>query len=65
MEFEDVVLVDVLRLGWDSDRVAQQRKAGQRVVILVRLVEKEAEVSEDHPEFLPAVTVLKLPQQVT
>ncbi len=29
------------------------------------LVEEEAEVGEDHPEFLPAVAVLKLPQQVT
>lgn len=29
---------------------------------LVRLVEKQAEVGEDHPELLPAVTVLELPQ---
>lgn len=31
---------------------------------LVGLVEKEAEVGEDHPEFLPPVTVLELSQQV-
>lgn len=34
VEFEDVVFVDVLRLRRDSDRVAQQREAGQRVVVL-------------------------------
>lgn len=28
------------------------------------LVEKEAEVGEDHPELLPPVTVLELSQQV-
>lgn len=32
---------------------------------LMGLVEEEAEVGEDHPELLPTVTVLKLPQQVT
>jgi len=31
----------------------------------VSLVEEQAEVGEDHPEFLPAVAVLELPQQVT
>lgn len=87
MKLEDVIFVDVLGLGRDGDGVAQEREAGQRVLILqerqillkksqrdsllrvctsylVRLVEKEAEVGEDHPEFLPAVAVLKLPQQV-
>lgn len=34
VELEHVVLVDVLRLGGDGDRVAQQGEAGQRVVIL-------------------------------
>lgn len=28
------------------------------------LVEEEAKVGEDHPELLPAITVLELPQQV-
>lgn len=32
------------------------------VVHLVRLVEEQAEVGEDHPELLPAVAVLELPQ---
>ena len=32
---------------------------------LVRLVEKQAEVGEDHPELLPAVAVLELPQQIS
>lgn len=34
VEFEDVIFVDVLRLGRNGDRVAEQGKAGQRVVIL-------------------------------
>lgn len=34
VEFEDVVLVDVLRLRRHGDGVSQQRKAGQRVVVL-------------------------------
>lgn len=29
------------------------------------LVEEQAEVGEDHPELLPAVAVLELPQEVT
>lgn len=29
------------------------------------LVEEQAEVGENNPEFLPAVTVLELPQEVT
>lgn len=35
MQFEDVVLMDVFRLWWDGDWVAQQREAGQRIIILV------------------------------
>lgn len=31
---------------------------------LVCLIEEQTEVGEDHPQFLPAITVLKLPQQV-
>lgn len=34
VEFEDVVFVDVLRLGRNSDGVAKQREARQRIVIL-------------------------------
>ena len=34
VEFENVVFVDVLRLGRDGDGVAQQGEAGQRVVVL-------------------------------
>jgi len=30
----------------------------------VRLVEKQAEVCEDDPQFLPAGATLKLPQQI-
>ena len=32
---------------------------------LVSLVEEQAEVGENHPEFLPAVAVLELSQEVT
>ena len=31
----------------------------------VGLVEEEAEAGEDHPQLLPAVAVLELPQQVS
>lgn len=34
MEFEDIVLVDVLRVRGDADGVTQKRKAGQGIVIL-------------------------------
>jgi len=34
MQFEDIFLVDVFRLGGDGDRVAQQRKTRQRIIIL-------------------------------
>lgn len=37
----------------------QQKSRGHH---LVRLVEKQTEVGEDHPELLPAVAVLELPQ---
>lgn len=41
------------------------KKSGPSVSrYLVGLVEEQTEVGEDHPQFLPAVTVLKLPQQV-
>lgn len=32
---------------------------------LVSLVEEQAEVGENDPEFLPAIAVLELPQEVT
>lgn len=65
MQLENIVFVDVFGLGRDGDGVAQQREAGQRVIVLVGLVEEEAEVGEDDPQFLPAVTVLELTQQVS
>lgn len=34
MQFEDVVLVNVFGLRGDGDGVTQQRKAGQRIIIL-------------------------------
>lgn len=62
MQFKNIVFVNVFGLRWDGHGVAQQREAGQRVVILVGLVEEEAEVGEDDPQFLPTVAVLKLAQ---
>lgn len=32
---------------------------------LMSLIEEQAEVGENDPEFLPTVTVLELPQEVT
>lgn len=39
----------------------KQQELRVKVHHLVRLVEKQAEVCEDHPELLPAVAVLELP----
>jgi len=44
------------------DEFAGQTERRENVHHLVRLVEKQAEVGEDHPELLPAVAVLELPQ---
>lgn len=38
-----------------------QTEVTVNVVHLVRLIEEQAEVGEDHPELLPAVAVLELP----
>lgn len=35
-QFEHVVLVNVLRLGGNGERVAQQRQAGEGVIVLQR-----------------------------
>ena len=65
LKFEDVVLTDIITWVWSVNIVAQQRKTGQRKVILKCFVEVETEVSEDHPKFLPAVGVLELPEKVS
>lgn len=41
------------------------KKKPESVSDLVSLIEEQAEVGENDPEFLPAIAVLKLPQQVT
>lgn len=50
VEFEDVIFVDVLRLGWNSDWVAEQREAGQRIVIL--RAEREPSVVRLLPKYM-------------
>lgn len=65
LQLEDVLLVDAVGLFGGADRVAEQGEAGQREIILVSLVEEQAEVGEHNPKFLPAITVLELPQEVT
>lgn len=64
LQLEDVALVDAIISPDHAHSVAQQWEAGQGVVILVGLIEEQAQIGEDHPEFLPAITVLELPQQV-
>lgn len=64
MQLEHVIFVDVLGLRGDGERVAKQRQAGKGVIVLVRFVEEEAEVREDHPQLLPPVAVFEFPQQV-
>lgn len=65
LQFEDVLLVNTVWLFGGADRVAKQGEASQREVVLVSLVEEQAEVGENNPEFLPAITVLELPEEVT
>ena len=59
LEFEYVVLVDVVRLARNRDRVAEEWQTGKRNLVLIGLVEKKAKVGENDPEFLPAVAVLE------
>lgn len=57
-----------LKLSHLSRRPADNRRFGGPAGLhtdLVGLVEEQAEVGEDHPQLLPAVTVLELPQEVT
>lgn len=65
LQLEDVLLVDAVGFFRGADRVAEQGEAGQREIILVSLVEEQAEVGEHDPKFLPAIAVLELPQEVT
>lgn len=51
VELEDVIFVDVLRLGGNSDRVAEQREAGQRIVIL--WAGREPSVVRLLPKYMP------------
>lgn len=51
VEFEDVIFVDVLRLGRNSDGVAEQREAGQRIVILG--AGREPSVVRLLPKYMP------------
>lgn len=64
LQFEDVLLVNAVRLLRGADCVAEQRETSQREVILVSLVKEQTEVGENNPEFLPTVAVLELPQEV-
>lgn len=43
----------------------KKNKKNESVSDLVSLIEEQAEVGENNPELLPAIAVLKLPQQVT
>lgn len=63
LQFEHKVLVDRVLLRRSRHGVPQQRQSSQREVVLMRLIEEQAEVREHDPELLPAVTVLEFPQQ--
>ena len=64
LELEDELTADRVGLLGLRDDVAEEGQAGQRILLLVALVEEETKVGEDHPELLPAVAVLELAQQV-
>lgn len=59
LELEDVLLMDTISLLGDAHTVAQQRETGQWVVVLMSFVEEQTEIGKDHPELLPAITVLE------
>merc|ERR550517_1458353 len=61
LQLEDVVLRDLVRGARGVYAVTKEGQACQREVILEGFVEVEAEVSEDDPQLLPPVRVLKLP----
>ena len=65
LQLKDKLLADAVLIGRLSDCISNQRERRQGEVILVGLVEEEAEVREDHPELLPAVAVLEFAQQET
>jgi len=53
-EFKDKLLLNGVLVARRTHCVAQQRQAGQGELVLVALVEVQAEGGEHHPEFLPA-----------
>lgn len=67
----EILRIDVMSLileeGKHGERASNTfywipRSGQESVVHLMRLVEEQAEVGEDHPQLLPAVAVLELPQ---
>lgn len=62
MQLEHIVFVDVLRLWGNGKGVSKQRQAGQGMIVLVWLVEEQAEVREHHPQLLPPIAVFEFPQ---
>lgn len=65
LQFEHVLFVDAVGLIGSAHCVAEQREARQREIILMGLVEEQAEVGENDPEFLPAIAVFELSEQVS
>lgn len=48
---------------YETTRISLQRVISR--FYLVCLVKEKAKTGEDHPQSLPAITVLKLPKQIT
>lgn len=62
-QLEDELLLQRVLEAGRAHAVPEQRQAGQRELVLVRLVEVQAEGREHHPQLLPATAVLELAQQ--
>lgn len=65
LQFEHVLFVDAVGLVGGAHRVSEQRETRQREIVLMSFVEEQAEVCENHPEFLPAVAVFELSEQIS
>lgn len=65
LEFEHIVLGDVVTGGGGVHVVAEQGQGRQGEVVLKGFVKVEAEIGEDHPEFLPSVGVFELPEKIS
>ena len=64
-QFENEILVNVIFLSGQTERVSKERKTGKRKIVLTRLVQKEGQSTEDDPQSLPTRGGSQLPKKVS